>query len=216
MNNWLTRWKARLHLSGTLHSSLSFKTENYNVSIPQPWGLMLNCYSHFLPHLDFPLTPSRHVNRTHMEKNETGFITLFFFCKFFLALLQPDNWTTLCRGQSTIYQVKTLKSETCTVAQDYCAGKLILHLMFFFFLFLFAKGPCKSCPLYLRPGVHCLTAGWEESMMGKTWSDLALLGKRETERKKKKRARVCEGRRRGCLRWMRERQKGVKYWNIVR
>lgn len=48
-----------------------------------------------------------------------------------------QNWTTPCRGQSTIFQVKTLKGETCTEAQDYCTGKLISHLMHFSFFFLF-------------------------------------------------------------------------------
>lgn len=68
--------KARLHLIGTLHPMLSYKAENYNVSIAQPWA---GC-SHFLPHMDLPAAPSRHVNRTHMEKTKTGFITVFSYC----------------------------------------------------------------------------------------------------------------------------------------
>ncbi len=95
---------------------------------------------------------------------------------------------------------------------------LSFNVFFFLFpFFLFAKGPCKSCPLYLRPGVHRLTAGWEESMMGKTWWALTLVGEREREReggrererergrKGAKRVRVCEGGRRSCLHWMKER-----------
>lgn len=31
-------------------------------------------------------------------------------------------------------------------------------IFFLFRLFLFLKGPCKSCALYLRSGVHCFTA----------------------------------------------------------
>lgn len=68
--------KARLYLIGTLHPMLSYKAENYNVSIAQPWA---GC-SHFLPHMDLPAAPSRHVNRTHMEKTKTGFITVFSYC----------------------------------------------------------------------------------------------------------------------------------------
>lgn len=108
-------------------------------------GFMLNCCSHFLPNLALPVTPfiCQHVNRTHMEKTKPGFITVFSPVVIDFGIFAAwQNWTTPCHGQSAIFQVKTLKSETCTEAQDYCAGKLISHLMFFscFFPFLLQRG----------------------------------------------------------------------------
>ena len=95
-----------------------------------------------------------------------------------------------------IFQVTTSRSETWAAAESYCVGKPSFHFMFFFLSFshfFVAKGPSKSCPLYLRPGVHRLTAGWEDSMMGKTWWDLTLVGRREGESEREKRSNQNEG-----------------------
>lgn len=172
---------------------VSFKPQHPWVSIAQPWALMFNCCSHFLPHLVL-CAAHLDISTEPIWRKPKPALTLFSSPveMHFGTFAGWQNWTTPCRCWTDIYQVKkkpqktpkTLTSETCIEAQGYCAGKLISLFMSFFLFSFAAKEPCKSCPLYLRLGVQCLTTGWEESMMGKTWWDLTLV--RQTRQRERK------------------------------
>lgn len=181
--------KARLHLTGTSHPMVSFKPQHYWVSIAQPWALMFNCCSHFLPRLVF-CAAHRDMSTEPIWRKPKPALTLFSSPveMHFGTFAGWQNWTTPCRCWSDMYQVKKTKrpqkhwqvkpalKHRATVLENWS-----LFLCLFFFA---AKGPCKSCPLYLRLGVHCLTTGWEESMMGKTWWDLTSVGQRRQRERK--------------------------------
>lgn len=127
-----------------------------------------------------------------MEKTKSSFNIVFFSCGnafwHFCRMTKLDHTMSLLNwhisSKKNKKTPKTLMSETCIEAQGYCAGKLISLFMSFFLFSFAAKEPCKSCPLYLRLGVHCLTTGWEESMMGKTWWDLTLVRQRRQRERK--------------------------------
>lgn len=172
---------------------VSFKPQHHWVSIAQPWALMFNCCSHFLPHLVLRAAHPDMSTEPIWRKPKPA-LTLFSSpveMHFGGTFAGWQNWTTPCRCWTDIYQVKknkktpkTLTSETCIEARATVLENWSLFLCLFFLFSFAAKGPCKSCPLYLRLGVHCLTTGWEESMMGKTWRDLTLVGQRRQRERK--------------------------------
>lgn len=120
---------------------LSFKTENYNVSIPQPWALMLNCCSHFLPHLDLPVAPSRHVNRTHMEKTETALSLFSSPVELHSSTFATSqNWTTPCCCRSTVH-ISSQNIEDLQWSIGLLCWKTDLSFNVFFPFFVCERGP---------------------------------------------------------------------------
>lgn len=95
-----------------------------------------------------------HIN-IHFNHYSYSEQILCHFCRF--ELFATPHLVVWSDFQVFWHFESNLRHGYCTEAQDYRAGKLIFHFLSFP-PFLFLKGPCKSCALYLRSGVHCFTA----------------------------------------------------------
>lgn len=150
----------RLHLTGTSHPMVSFKPQHPWVSIAQPWALMFNWCSHFLPHL---VLCAAHLDMSTepIWRKPKPALTLFSSPveMHFGTFAGWQNWTTPCRCWTDIYQVKkkpkrpqkhwrvkpALKHRA-TVLENWS-----LFLCLFFFFLLLQRSPVNHV-LY--------TSGW--------------------------------------------------------